>query len=985
MTTDRPPLLVDATPPLVGRAREQAMLRDALAAALAGRGSLVLIGGEAGIGKTVLAEALCRDADVHGALVLVGRCYDLAETPPYGPWRELLDRAPCDAGLPALPLALLAPERTGEVMAGQEAIVRRILGYLAALSATRSLVLLLEDLHWADPASLDLLRFLARNIADVPVLLLATYRSNEVAPNHPLGGLLPALVREARAVCLDLRPLDVTAIGALIALRYTLSATDHDRLVGYLVRRTEGNPLFLGELLRTLETSSVLSLDPRPTGIVGRDSWILGDLARVPVPTLLRQVIAGRLARLGDDDRRLLAVAAVLGQELLFDLWATVGEVEEAVLLATAERAITVRLLETTDTGVRFAHALIREALYDGVLAPRKRAWHRRAGEALVATNHPDPDTVADHFGRAGDVRAVGWLIRAGDRAERAYAWLTASTRFEAALALPTGALSPDEYGWVLLRLAVLRRNSDPQQVLALLAGVANAIAVSTDSLLGPYALLVTGLVRCYGGASAHGIAELATGVAQLAALPAEQRADLTRVPLCVRLALDDDGVGTLVLREAMAGHASAARARGERVIAVTPGRMAERPADPPRGDTYAGLATALAQLGQPAAAREAARWAVAEYRALGHHHLVASAHRGQLEIHWWYFAEVRADRASIIADLLEATTLASTALVLPAAHMNHTELLEGRWDELRPPHSATANVTWVAWSRRSQFRGEAARAWAVIKQFVPRGAATLPGDAFFSTVVELQQIAVALALESGDMSSAREWLEAHDRWLAWGEAVLWQAEGQALWARYHRQIGDLAQAHAFAKQALVHASDPRQPLALLVAHRLLGELSTATGHYPKAVTHLEVALALADACAVPYERALTLLALAELHWAMRCVTEVEQPLAAARTIFAQLGAAPALVRANALAAMLVPLVAPVTTYPVGLTAREVEVLRLIAAGCANLEIAARLSISSNTVMRHVTHILTKTGTDNRAAAAVFALRHGLDTPGDGR
>src|SRR5215210_5258737 len=113
------------SPPLVGRERELAMLRDALAAALAGRGSLVLIGGEAGLGKTTLAEALLAEAIKRGATVLVGRCYDLAETPPYGPWAEALDRAPAGDDLPALPAAVLPPAHDDAPLASVDAILRR--------------------------------------------------------------------------------------------------------------------------------------------------------------------------------------------------------------------------------------------------------------------------------------------------------------------------------------------------------------------------------------------------------------------------------------------------------------------------------------------------------------------------------------------------------------------------------------------------------------------------------------------------------------------------------------------------------------------------------------------------------------------------------------------------------------------------------------------------------------------------------------------
>jgi predicted ATPase len=179
-----PPSSLD-TPPLVGRDRELALLRQQLAAAIGGQGSLVLIGGEAGIGKSALAEALCREAEALDALVLVGRCYDLTETPPYGPWVELFRRYRRNEGMLALPAPFSRRGSLGEVVS-QEALFQQVLDFFIALAGQRPLVLLLEDIHWADPASLDLLRFAARNLTDCRLLLLATYRSDEVPRDHPL-------------------------------------------------------------------------------------------------------------------------------------------------------------------------------------------------------------------------------------------------------------------------------------------------------------------------------------------------------------------------------------------------------------------------------------------------------------------------------------------------------------------------------------------------------------------------------------------------------------------------------------------------------------------------------------------------------------------------------------------------------------------------------------------------------------------------------
>ena len=241
-------------PLLVGRERERALLRERLDAALAGRGGLVLIGGEAGIGKTALAEGLAREAAEAGGLVLVGRCYDLTETPPYGPWVELFGRYPASAAadLPPLPAAFAARGQVGEA-ASQQALFLQVRDFLTALARRRPALLLLDDLHWADPASLELLRFLARDLAAVPLLLVVTYRADELTRRHPLSQLLPLLVRESAARRVELRPLDAAAVRALAAARYPLAEGDAARLAAYLQARAEGNPFFVQELLQALE------------------------------------------------------------------------------------------------------------------------------------------------------------------------------------------------------------------------------------------------------------------------------------------------------------------------------------------------------------------------------------------------------------------------------------------------------------------------------------------------------------------------------------------------------------------------------------------------------------------------------------------------------------------------------------------------------------------------------------------------------------
>jgi DNA-binding CsgD family transcriptional regulator len=238
------------------------------------------------------------------------------------------------------------------------------------------------------------------------------------------------------------------------------------------------------------------------------------------------------------------------------------------------------------------------------------------------------------------------------------------------------------------------------------------------------------------------------------------------------------------------------------------------------------------------------------------------------------------------------------------------------------------------------------------------------------------QRLAATLAIDAHDLATAHDWLAAHDRWLDWSGATLGRAEGQLGWSSYYRAAGDLVRAVHHATQALALASAPRQPLALLAAHRLLGELATVAGDALAAETDLDASLALADACVAPYERALTLLALAGLRRATRARDQIEAPLAEARAICESLGARTALARADALAPR--PLPAASSGNLAGLSTRETEVLVLMSGGASNQEIAEALVLSVRTVERHVNGLYKKIGARGRADATAYAARHGL-------
>jgi hypothetical protein len=385
--------------------------------------------------------------------------------------------------------------------------------FLAELAAIRPIYVLLEDLHWADPASIELLRQIAPTLSRSAILLVGTYRLDELTRRHPLFGHIPALVRESNAARLEPCRLTSAAFHALVAERYRLTAQDEARLVAYLERHADGNPFFAIELLRALEAEGLLR--------VGTGRSFLGELARLVVPTLLQQVIEGRIARLGEETRRALAVAAVVGQEVPLALWGKASDLDPEALVTIAEQAVDAHLLEADEDGtrVRFVHALTRGALYNGILPPRRRVWHRTVGEILAADAGADPDAVAVHFQLAGDPRACEWLIRSGDRAQRAYAWLTAADRLRAAANLLRYVDGQEQrYRDLVFRVAYLLRFSDPASSIAALDDAERLSGWVGDAVMVAEVQYLRGVHLGYANRFRPGLVEMVTALEAFAA-----------------------------------------------------------------------------------------------------------------------------------------------------------------------------------------------------------------------------------------------------------------------------------------------------------------------------------------------------------------------------------------------------------------------------------------------------------------------------------
>ncbi|HEX6352654.1 ATP-binding protein [Actinophytocola sp.] len=406
----------------VGRVRELAELLGALNGALDGAGGLVLISGAPGIGKTWLVDAVDRRAREAGAQVLCGRCWEVGGAPPFWPWVQALGShlRGRDQGR-LTELSELVPELRSAPAEPDSARFRlfdAVATYLFRAADTTPIVVLLDDLHAADTPSLLLLRFLAERLAGGRVLVVGTYRDIEVGPEHPLAGSLAALTRAPATRQITLGGLNRAEVAAYV--QETAGFRPADVGLAVLHGKTDGNPLFLGEVVRLLLAEGRLGDPP--------EGW------RFALPQTIREAIARRLSHLSPGCRELLAVASVAGREVDLSVLAGVTEAPDEVVRAGLDEALRAQVvIEMTGPcpRLRFTHALIREALYDELPTWRRLHLHRRTGEALesryAANLEPNLTELAHHFfiaAPSGDPRwAVFYCRLAAERAIRGLAF----------------------------------------------------------------------------------------------------------------------------------------------------------------------------------------------------------------------------------------------------------------------------------------------------------------------------------------------------------------------------------------------------------------------------------------------------------------------------------------------------------------------------------------------------------------------------------
>ena len=522
---------------LVGRDDQLAVLDRVLAGAQGGRGCVVLVAGEPGIGKTRLAEEVARRAAAAGMQVAWGRCHEGDGAPALWPWAQVVHQLAAELApgqlaamlgpsaawlgqlMPELaePARLAGPLPIADLGAARFQLNQAVAGLLRWLAEARPLLVVVDDLHWADVPSLSLLAFLAGELKGARLVVVGAYRDVEVTAGRPLADTLGALAREPVVERIALGGLDRADVARLIG--HTIGATPTQPLVEAVHDRCGGNPFFITELLRLLQSERRLAA-PDATAAARRE-----------VPVGVRDVLRRRLARLPAQSGTLLMVAAVAGRGFDLDLVEAVTGLDDEAALDAAEAAVLAGLVLEDDRAAgryRFAHALVRETIYEDISRARRARLHARVVDALVAVRGAEPEPAAEmayHCWQAAPVigarRALPHVLRVAEQAVAQLAYEAADEQFGRALELtgqlPASPQATEQQIRIAARLGtvrlVMRGYADPDAAATLARARSLAVRAGRrgEPAEGRWALFTSHLLRSELGPARELGAELMT------------------------------------------------------------------------------------------------------------------------------------------------------------------------------------------------------------------------------------------------------------------------------------------------------------------------------------------------------------------------------------------------------------------------------------------------------------------------------------------
>jgi len=933
---ERPPRIIRPMAPstFVGRDSELALLEERLAATRHGQGSIVAVTGEAGIGKTHLLEEFA--AHAAGVRTAWARGTNLAGAPPYLPWTELVGallspqlqaelraRSPRSAGVL---LAAAAPSEAQDARVEPWELAEFLRAALR-LVARDPVLLLMDDVQWFDTASLRLLADVARDLGTLPVLVVVAFRPDDEA--GPVAQLLEEASRARvvrRATLGGLQPEDLPRLVADVTTGPVSPA-----FARALVDQTGGNPYFLRELA------------PAVTG--SRGTPVDAEL-----PANIRDVLLPRFSSLRGDEREWLALAALLGKEFALRLWSTATGTSVEAMAALADGLVRSSVLRELGAGTyRFAHDLMREAALDGFSATRRAMLHAALARRLMLDAGTDTGVLAWHLREGARVQpdlarpAFELAFATGEQARRIGACERADRHFSDCLELLDDGLAGSDLPAGRERLLYLRgvcriaagegraafrdlmTASEQMREQGDWAGQARA-ALDISRMFIPSGRAIEVLTAAL---DAPGVRD-----PHLEALAMIRRARLRdvdadpEVAAAVRLAPDLDA---LELRAEVGSY------RGRRAFLRQEFELAASLLDE--------AARLFEGLGEHAAATDERRWLHDCYLYLGDLPRMMALYERFI-----HYARRTGQRVNEHVWLGDSGAMATLAGDFALAR--------------RRARESSPEIVYVAHSAR-----------------IALAEATGELDGIADTLPDPAQVGGARSL-TGHVHMHR----ARAQWLA-GNIQAARAELAAV----ERYFDDDYLGHGIFNmdgvlQVLGSDSLVERTYALLErysavrvaiwanADRVRGTLALRLGRPDDAEHHVRRGLAWCEANGAGVEAARCLASLAEIARARGQVTEAARLLSTAADRFGALGAAGYQREAlDQLAALRRPV-----GLPAGLSPREAEILRLVAAGMTNRQIAKVLVLSPNTVANHVKHILNKTGLANRAEAAAFAATHGL-------
>ena len=971
----------------VGRQREMASLKAALEDALFGRSRLVMLAGEPGIGKTRMAQELASHAETLGAQVLWGRCYEEEGTPPYWPWLQSLrsyiqqrdpEKLLSEMGPGAADIAEIVPE-LGEQLPNLETppalepeqarfrLLDSITTFLKNAAQSQPLMLVLDDLHWADRSSLLLLEFLAREIQSSPLIVLGAYRDVEVSRRHPLSQTLGSLIREQRFLRVQLSGLAEPEVEELI--RKTGPVRPPPGLSATIHRRTEGNPLFVTEIIRTLPGEGLEE---------GQDYL-------TSIPEGVRDAIGRRLNLLSEGCNQALTVASVIGREFDFRLIsALMDDLTEASLLELVDEALAAHVIEEVSRGeerYHFSHALIQETLSEELSTSRKVRLHALIGESLEdlygANTEAHAAELAHHFAEAeavlGPDKLVRYSLLAGEQALATYAHEEALAHFERGLTAEQVPLSGTEpakdeatakllFGLGRARVATLPRNQMQEAIDTLSRAfeyyeksedVERAVAVAETPIAG------------FGFGHPTGLGQIIERA--LALVPPESHQAgrlLSRYGRVLGMEEGNCDGADAALAQALVIARRDGDTTLESRILITAANVDIFHLRPQEGLEKALRAIDLAShAGDVAIEVPARHWASGAMLLLGDleglqqqsRHLLLSAERLR-DRYWLASALWRNENGSALkGDFQEARDFSDRGLSVSATDhrlLATRVLLEYQVGESehRLAHLGRLLEVVRLSTGPTAANGKTAIILPLVVRITGQPDLLIPAQAIAETILSSPAVTPLIALEARN--------------------------GLALLA-VQRDDSDLARE----EHNIIEPILRNFPIRLISTDRLLGLLAHTIGDLDQAMTHFEDALTYCRGAGYRPELAWTSCDYADTlrqrnngNDHERAMSLLDESLA----IATELGMLPLMERVVVRQERAESEPGRMPAYPDGLTQREVEVLCLIAAGKTDRDIAEELVIAESTVRRHVSNIYAKIGTSNRAEATRYALRENL-------